>query len=339
MRSSRLCQVAAVFLAAAFALGTATAATAAGVTPGAITVAIRPADEANYFHLNVLPGETVERKAVVSNFSSAPVDLLIYPADATTTAQGGFALAERGAPARQLGSWIHLPITELHLAAHANTTVTFHVAVPAGIQPGDYAGGILVQSMTPGQTTTGNKDFPFQVNIIQRIGARAYLHVAGTAEPGLNAGRLTWQATAHGITFSIPITNTGNIRLQPTAQIRLSGWNLPTNVIPMSRVEDLQPGATVTITGQLANPPRYGYGHATAHIDYGSSQHATAVTTVRLIPVLLTLALLAAVAVLLFAGWKFTRFLRRARVALRQAQSATARNRLTHHRREATPRR
>jgi hypothetical protein len=286
------------------------------------SVGIRPADEREYFHVQLAPGQVSERPAIVSNFSADPVDLLIYPADATITAKGDFALAEHDTPARQVGAWIHLPVSTLHLAGHASTAVTFPITVPPDTAPGDYAGGILIQSTTPGKASTVQNGFAVQLNIVQRVGARIYLHVAGKVQPGLRVGHLTWHKDNHGITFSMPITNTGNIQLHPTEQLRLQGFNLPTQAIAMSRVENLLPGSTVTVTGQLADPPAYGYGHATATVTDDAGQRGTAVTSISLVPVLLTLGVLGALAVLLLAAWRFTRFLRRARAALRLAQRA-----------------
>jgi hypothetical protein len=117
------------------------------------------------------------------------------------------------------------------------------------------------------------------------------------------------------------VTNTGNVRLKPTAKVKLHGFNLPTSPISTSRIEDLLPGSTVTITGRLAKPPAFGTGQATATVDDGVGHQKAAVVPLSLIPVVpiagIALGLLLAFVVLR----RYVRFLRRARAALRLAAS------------------
>jgi hypothetical protein len=299
---------------------TATPAQAQPPTANTINYGVKPADEREYLHVNLAAGQTSVRPVSVSNFSAQPVDLTIYPADATINAQGGFALAEREAVARHVGSWIHLPIGRVHLAGNASTVIGFPITVPAETTPGDYAGGVVVQRVEPGTATTIQNGFAVQLDIVERVGARVYLHVAGEAKPGLKVGKLSWRQAGRAITFSLPVTNTGNVRLQPTTLLHVQGFNLPTGPITTSRVEDLLPGSTVTVTGRLARPPAFGTGEATATVDDGVGHRTAVVTALSLVPVLPIAGLLAGFSLLLLALWKFIGFLRRVRAALRLAR-------------------
>jgi hypothetical protein len=332
-RHARLPRPVAACLAAVFALsaaggvlaaaGPAQAAPAAPGNNSTISFGVRPADERDYFHVDLARGQTVVRPATVTNFAPDPVDLLVYPSDATVTSQGGFALADRSEPVKRVGSWIHLPVGRLHLAGYASTTVRFPLTVPTDATPGDYAGGVVAQKVTPGTVSTVQQGFAVQLDIVQRVGARVYLHVDGDAKPGLRVGKLTWKKTGNHITFSLPVTNTGNIRLQPVTQVQLRGFNLPATPIPTSRIEELLPGSTVTVTGRLAKPPAFGTGDATATVRYAGYVTA-ARTSVSLVAVLPLLGLLAAIAVIVVGLWKIASFVRRARTALRLANELGA---------------
>lgn len=323
-RLARLLAVSAAALACAVPAGPAHAQAPAPPGPdGGITVGIRPSDEAQAFHVNLVPGERSDRVAVVSNLSAVPVDLLIYPAAASNTAQGGFALAPREEPLRQLGSWTTLQVTSLHMAARSSASVKFRVDVPANTTPGDYAGGIIIQRTDQGRQDDSGKALSVKVNVVQRVGVRIYLRVAGEVEQGLSVGALTWKQSGRGGTYSLPVTNTGNVRLKPSGQVVLNGFRLPSEVIAMSRIEELLPGSSVVVTGTMAERPLYGWGDAVATVQYGEGQRATAVTRIRFVAWLPTLLGSAALVVLTLALWRFLRFVRRARVALRQAGPAT----------------
>lgn len=101
----------------------------AGVLPAASpagalatnTLGITPVGEADNFHLELLPGEEMERRAVITNRTGEAHHVRVYPVDAAVTAQGGFALGERDATRSGVGAWLHLPVSELVLAPHSTT--------------------------------------------------------------------------------------------------------------------------------------------------------------------------------------------------------------------------
>ncbi|OLE22233.1 MAG: hypothetical protein AUG44_25305 [Actinobacteria bacterium 13_1_20CM_3_71_11] len=146
-----------VLVCAAVALAPCLAGTAAVAGPPAGSdnrVGIAPADERDYTHISLPAGGTAKRPVQVTNFSTTAQDLLIYPADASITPQGGFALAERDAPLREVGAWAQLPVSQLHLAARSSKVVMFTLTVPTGTTPGDYAGGVVIQRARAGTAST-----------------------------------------------------------------------------------------------------------------------------------------------------------------------------------------
>ncbi len=142
---------------------------------------IMPADEANYFTVELLPGAQTRRTAIVSNGSEQTQKVIIYPADGHKTPQGGFAVRKQTDPRVKIAAWTRLPVKEFLLAPGANIQVSFQIAVPIGTPPGNYTGGIVAQSpVRQGETSRVGKRIAVQINIVERVAARIYLRVPGT---------------------------------------------------------------------------------------------------------------------------------------------------------------
>ncbi|OLE22234.1 MAG: hypothetical protein AUG44_25310 [Actinobacteria bacterium 13_1_20CM_3_71_11] len=125
------------------------------------------------------------------------------------------------------------------------------------------------------------------------------------------------------------MTNTGNIRLHPVAHLRVSGFRLPERDVPMSPIEELLPGSTVTVTGRLMPAPKFGIGRAVLTVDDGVGHKPTADVSLRLMPlwaallVLVLLVMVTVVAVWLLEAWRR----RRNRQAPRHRARRSARSR------------
>jgi hypothetical protein len=281
------------------------------------TLGIVPVDESDNFHVELVPGEEMERRAAITNRTDQAHHVRVYPVDANVTDQGSFALAGRDAIPTGVGAWLHLPVSELVLPPRSTTELAFRVTVPAGATPGDHAGGVVVEMDPKGQPQDLGNNIAVQMNVVERIGVRVYLNVAGKAVRTLGMGELTWGRTGDGIRFEVLVTNTGNVRVEPRAELTFHGFRLPSTAVEMSRVETLLPGSDVTLTGLWRDPPRLASGHATVTVTVGGQPMGHVSTRLRLIPVL-PLALTAGVgALVVVAVVKAGRFLRRARRALR----------------------
>lgn len=281
------------------------------------TLGIAPADEPNFFHVELLPGGATRRTAVVSNHSKTVQQITIYPADGVTTPQGGFSVKTAQQPRSEVGAWTRLPLTALTLPAGGQRLVTFDLTVPMGTPPGDYSGGIVVQSQPrAGQTTQLGHQTAVQLNFVERIAARIYLHVAGTARSSLSLGALTSAVDGSARTFSLTVTNTGNTRLQPSGLLRIEGRpGSPVNV-NLSTVDALLPGERAILRGHWSHPPTVFWGQATATIRSAAGTAHTQVS-LHLVPVLPAAIALALLLALTWVAARAIRFLRRARAALR----------------------
>ncbi|MDR6508386.1 WxL protein peptidoglycan domain-containing protein [Arthrobacter oryzae] len=282
------------------------------------TLGIRPANESDFFHISLYPGAALEATAIVTNHTQTAVTLLNYPVDATSTPQGAFALANQNEPRPGVGGWVQLANDHITLAANSELKVPFRISVPAGTPPGEYAGGLIIQSPpVQGTTSTVDGDTAVRLDVIQRQGVRIYLTVAGTAVSTLTHGDLSWQQTGDTLTFTLPLNNTGNTILHPSATLDVNSWVGANTQLKFDTPESMLPGSALELHARLTQAPAIQSGTAAAtYTSEAGTEHSE--TSVVYAP----WPLLAAAMFLGLAGaygaWRTARFVRRARHAIAQ---------------------
>jgi hypothetical protein len=315
LQGPRLLRAAMMMAALAFGL-LAGAGPAVAVDNGAL--GIRPASESDFFHFSLYPGAALDATAIVTNHSQSPMTLQDYPVDGTSTPQGAFALASQDDPRPGVGGWVHLDADHITVAGNAELKVNFRISVPAGTPPGDYAGGLIIQSPpVQGQTTKVNGDTAVRLDIIQRQGVRIYLHVAGTAVESLQIGDMGWQQTGDTLTFTLPLKNTGNTILHPTAALEVSNWLGANAQLTFDTPESMLPGSTLDLHARMTKAPLVQSGSARTTItSEAGTGHAETSVNYAPWPLIITglLVFLAA----LYGCWRTARFVRRARSAIAQ---------------------
>lgn len=278
---------------------------------------IRPAEAANHFRLELAPGAATAQTAIVSNRSSKRVTFKVYPADALTTEQGGFALRSRDEPQVGVGQWAKLPFETITLSAGQQKEVPFRLTVPTAATPGDYAGGIILEA-PPREGTPGEvgEQTAVQLNVVERVGVRVYLKVSGTARADLSAGPLSATDQDGTIAFTLPITNTGNVILKPviTATVRAkAGGNTD---LTFTQVESLLPGQTATMRATWQEPPSLVWARVDAVVRHeGGTERAQ--TDLRRVPVVSAAIITAASLLALWLTARAVRTVREARRVLR----------------------
>lgn len=293
---------------------------ATAVTDG--TIGIRPATESDFFHLSLYPGAATEATAIVTNQSSEPVTLLIYPVDGEGTPQGTFAFGGQADERAGVGAWIDLDVQQITIPARSEIPVPFLLSVPEGTPPGDYAGGLIIQPPpVEGETTELGDGTALRLDIVQRQGLRIYLDVAGVAIQQLDRGELTWKKSGDSITFSLPVHNTGNTILHPTGTLDVSGWIGANETIDFVAPESLLPGAEYTMTAELPEAPFLHWGRAQARIGSEAGVSRVGIDVV-IVPWELVAAVLAVLLVGALVLWRVARFVRRARSAIAQVEGA-----------------
>ncbi len=280
------------------------------------TLGIRPATESDFFHLTVSPGSATTSVAVISNQAATPVTLLTYPVDATTSAQGTFAMGPRTATPKGVGSWVHLTGGSVTVPAHGTTNVPFHLSVPSGVTPGDYAGALIIQAPpVTGKTATVKGRTAVRLDIVQRQGVRIYLHIPGNAIRTQQVSTPTWSHTGVALQVTESVKNTGSVTLNPTAHFTLTGWPTHSPAVTGTVPQALLPGASYTFKATLPNASSLEAGTITSTLTSAAGTHVSRMNVFYL-PWLLTILFLVALGAAVFFGTRFARFLRRARHAL-----------------------
>ncbi len=293
----------------------ATAGPAVAIETG--TLGIRPAKEADFFHISLYPGAAINATTIVSNYTDTAVTLLIYPVDGQTSPQGAFVLASQTEPRVGIGAWVRLDAAQITVPANSDLKVPFRFSVPVGTPPGDYAGGLIIQSPpVQGEATIGG-DTATRLDIVQRLGVRIYLNVEGTAVKSLKHGDLSWRKTGDTVTFTLRLHNTGNITLYPSVKLDVSGWAGVNTQLKFETPESMLPGANLNLHARLLQAPRFQAGSAEATItSEAGTGHAR--TSFIYVPwVLVGIGLLVLLA-MLYGAWRTVRFIRRARHAIAQ---------------------
>lgn len=273
------------------------------------------------FDYTLSAGSAVQDFVRLSNGTDHDMTFTIYAADAYTTAQGAFALRLRDQPRSGVGAWVSLPFTTRTVAAGTVATFPFQLGVPAGIAPGDWAGGIVAVASTTSGSGPSNG-----LTIEQGSGVRVYVRVKGTLHPSLAVTRFdsawsggAWSPVAGSgtATFTYAVANDGNVRLGGTAQLEVAdAFGHTVKRFEPRHLPELLPGDTTTVTETWDGLPNLG-----VRLRPRLVVQAPDVEVVRQsapvwhVPVPINLGVLAVLALLTFATRALFR-LRRRRVAV-----------------------
>jgi hypothetical protein len=209
-----------------------------------------------------------------------------------------------------VGAWLKLSDYEFTLPPHTLANVPFTMDIPAGLTPGDYAGGIILQPTTPTTQQRGAVTF----NVYQDVGTRIYVRIRGPLHPELSVTRLSVSTSGFAgnvagpvsSTVTYTLTNTGNQILNPTAKLSVSPLLGSEVNIPPRIWSSLLPHNSVTATYKL--PSKEAYLRLSANLTVTSGAGTTtASTTAWVIPWIL-------IAIILLIGllWFWRRRRRRA---------------------------
>ncbi|MGL5857887.1 MAG: WxL protein peptidoglycan domain-containing protein [Angustibacter sp.] len=196
------------------------------------------------------PGRSVSDVVRVSNYSTSPLRLRVYPQDAVNTRQGGYDLLSVDEAPRGVGAWVRLTRRTITVPARADVDVPFRIEMPPKATPGDHAGGVVAALVGPGRDEQGR-----EVLVERRVGARVYLRVPGAVRTELSvqalSGRYDESLNPVGpgaVPLSYDVRNTGNVRLSAQPWARVSD---PTGrvvrVVSGPVVREVLPGQTVTV--------------------------------------------------------------------------------------------
>lgn len=207
------------------------------------------------FSFGVTPGAFLDSYAAVLNYSSVPLTLQVYATDAIETSDGGIGLLPANVRPTGAGAWISLPrsfstvrVPAESAKAPGQIVIPFVVRVPDKATPGDHVGGVVVSLRTVGTNASGQN-----VVLLQRVGARVFIQVAGKLLPKLAVTdlRTSYQGTLNPVgegkaTVSYLLRNTGNVDLAVGAQsASVSGLLGSQRHVALAKVALLLAGASL----------------------------------------------------------------------------------------------
>lgn len=177
-----------------------------------------------WFIYNLDKGEGKDDKVVVENLGDSPLEIKIYPVDATTTSDGAFALRNEDEPKEDIGGWVKLSASELSLNPKEKKVVDFRIDIPKDVVVGEHIGGIVVE----------NKAIKMgkQLNLKTRVGVRIYETVPGVTQKKVNLTDINAKGFYNSIasvfynwSLQYKISNEGNVQISPETQVSVdSPW-------------------------------------------------------------------------------------------------------------------
>jgi hypothetical protein len=211
----------------------------------------------DWFVYTLDPGSTFGDTVAISNLSDRSVRFAIYATDAVGIADvGGFSALRDDETPTDVGTWITLAANEYVVEPGTRIDVPFSITVPADAEPGDHAGAILAVDADAGSIDPESAGEGISFDVRQRIGARVYVRVNGTISPALRIDELDVQRNGDGATVTWEVSNTGNLRLSPTAQVRITGlFGRTVRTAPLQELPELLPGGNFIGGTPIADLP------------------------------------------------------------------------------------
>lgn len=208
-------------------------------------IAIAPAKDSDpsdprsqsWFIYSFGSGSSHQDKVSVKNESSEVRTLVLYPVDAYTTPQGGFALRNANDPKEHIGKWIELETNTVTLKPGEEKDIAFQYSVSTNAEPGEYAGGIIAQDS---QLIQGKG-----ISVVKRVGVRVYHTIPGERNEKLSFISLQMKREKATRWFEVTVENIGNVSLPVSLKeeiMKQNGMSVASlksdeqTVLPKSRV-------------------------------------------------------------------------------------------------------
>jgi Bacterial protein of unknown function (DUF916)/Protein of unknown function C-terminal (DUF3324) len=174
----------------------------------------------SYFVLNLSPDATTSLSLRVTNSGTATGTVRLYSEDAVTAQTGGIVYNVRGAPLRDVGSWISLNTPSLTLAPNQSKIVPFTLTTPRIVRPGEHVGGIIAESVS--QVTSTAKNQRFQINVQHDFAMAVQVNLPGSTNQLLIASSIQAGGTNGYQRLQIGLKNTGMLMVSGTGALQVS---------------------------------------------------------------------------------------------------------------------
>lgn len=251
--------------------------------PRALAWTVTPADES----LAGTPGSIVRGHFQVEAADSPGRTFRVVAQDITQNTQGAFDFITPAVSKTEAGTWAAVFPSGFTGGSKQPQTIDYAITVPNNATPGDHIASITVDELP--SSTSGN------LGVIQAIGMKVFIRVPGAIVPGAKITQFT--APSHlfsggGINYNAQIVNTGNTVLNFSTTNKGSGMTVGGTTTPLTGL--LFPGATRDISFGYNTPPVIGRPTATLSVLLGGKRVVSATASTLVLPLVVILAVLAA---------------------------------------------
>lgn len=215
--------------------------------------------EQGHFRYDVEPGSELVDQFVVTNNTSEPMTVRVYPADMIRAKGGALAPAQESDPREHVGAWVHVETPRIEVPPHATVEDPFTIRVPEGSVPGEYLGAV-VAAVRPGGETEG-------IGVETRAALLVRVRVPGTIAMDAEVVGLRSSRDGDEQHFEVDVRNTGNVLFTVAGEIEVSSGGDVVARLPI-RPEDVYviPDGSATFTADWTKLPSFGRYSAHARV-------------------------------------------------------------------------
>lgn len=225
----------------------------------------------SYFIFDSKPGIHITSRVRVTNTGTVKGSVALYPVDAATGQTSGAVYLNQGDPRKDVGAWISLASSQLTLNAGQSQIVSFQVAIPGTIRPGQHLGGIVAENLTESSSPQSNSAIQIKVKNLTIIAVQVNLpgtSIEQMAASGVQAGGQNGYQQ-----LLVGLSNTGDDMLKPSGTLEIADTQGKVLKHFSLKLDTFLPQTAinypVTVTGQGLAAGTY---QATLDLTYGQKQ-------------------------------------------------------------------
>ncbi len=227
----------------------------------------------SYFIFNGKPG-TVENNSIrVTNTGNIPGTANLYPVDATTAQTSGAVYLSKNAPRNDVGAWVRLGVQQVTLNPGQSQIVTFQVAVPGNVRPGQHLGGIVAENAAQQTSTSTKNKNTFQVNVKTLTIVAVQVNLPGTLVEQLSATSIQSGGDNGYQRILVGLSNNSNVMLKPFGSLQVTNSQGQVVKKVSLKLDTFLPQTSITypvnITGQALGAGDY---QAALTLTYGDGK-------------------------------------------------------------------
>ena len=174
----------------------------------------------SYFIFDSKPGVVINSQVRVTNTGTVKGSVALYPVDAATGQTSGAVYLNRDDPRKDVGSWMALGSSQLTLNPGQSQVLTFHVAIPRTIRPGQHLGGIVAENLTQSSSSQSNSAIQIKVKNLTIIAVQ--VNLPGTPIEQMVASGVQAGGQNGYQQLLLGLSNTGNVMLKPSGSLQVA---------------------------------------------------------------------------------------------------------------------